>query len=233
MVAKDLPDSSPAKIPAVALREAYEDKYGAGALSGLGANAYDAWLIVQNAAAVAEKSAKPGHLRIQESATRCDRKRQGRQGDWRPDQHDRRRSLRLQHGCAGRNHRRGRRLGSGKVVPPRLWPAALTKIWDAISFRDSVRQFFSHRCLFCFHEKSSKMTTEIFVLLGQDGITNGAIYALLALSLVLVYSVTRIVFVPEGEFVTYGAMTLASIQFGGVPGTLWILCGLSAVGRSP
>jgi branched-chain amino acid transport system permease protein len=73
------------------------------------------------------------------------------------------------------------------------------------------------------------MTSEIFVLLGQDGVTNGAIYALLALSLVLVYSVTRIVFVPQGEFVTYGAMTLASIQFGGIPGTLWILCGLSAV----
>jgi branched-chain amino acid transport system permease protein len=73
------------------------------------------------------------------------------------------------------------------------------------------------------------MTSEIFVLLGQDGVTNGAIYALLALSLVLVYSVTRIVFVPQGEFVTYGAMTLASIQFGGVPGTLWILCGLSTV----
>jgi branched-chain amino acid transport system permease protein len=73
------------------------------------------------------------------------------------------------------------------------------------------------------------MTSEIFVLLGQDGITNGAIYALLALSLVLVYSVTRIVFVPQGEFVTYGAMTLASIQFGGVPGTLWILVVLSLV----
>ncbi|MCX7309077.1 MAG: branched-chain amino acid ABC transporter permease [Afipia sp.] len=73
------------------------------------------------------------------------------------------------------------------------------------------------------------MTTEIFVLLGQDGVTNGAIYVLLALSLVLVYSVTRIVFVPQGEFVTFGAMTLASIQFGVLPGTLWILAGLCLI----
>jgi branched-chain amino acid transport system substrate-binding protein len=60
MVAKDLPDSSPAKIPAVTYAKLYEDKHGPGTLSGLGANAYDAWLIIQNAAAVAEKSAKPG-----------------------------------------------------------------------------------------------------------------------------------------------------------------------------
>jgi branched-chain amino acid transport system permease protein len=71
------------------------------------------------------------------------------------------------------------------------------------------------------------MTGEILLLLTQDGVTNGAIYALLALCLVLVYSVTRVVFVPQGEFVTYGAMTLAAIQNGGTPGTIWIVVGLS------
>jgi branched-chain amino acid transport system permease protein len=70
------------------------------------------------------------------------------------------------------------------------------------------------------------MTGEILLLLAQDGITNGAIYALLALCLVLVYSVTRVVFVPQGEFVTYGAMTLAAIQNGVLPGTIWIVMGL-------
>ena len=53
------------------------------------------------------------------------------------------------------------------------------------------------------------MTTEIAMLLGQDGITNGAIYGLLAIALVLIYTVTRIIFIPQGEFVAYGALTLA------------------------
>jgi branched-chain amino acid transport system permease protein len=70
------------------------------------------------------------------------------------------------------------------------------------------------------------MTGEIALLLGQDGLTNGAIYALLALALVLVYTVTRIVYVAQGEFVTYGAMTLATLQLGAVPGTVWLVLAL-------
>jgi branched-chain amino acid transport system substrate-binding protein len=60
MVSKDLPDSNPAKDPAVSYQKLYEGKYGPNSLSGLGANAYDAWLIIQSAAVVAEKTAKPG-----------------------------------------------------------------------------------------------------------------------------------------------------------------------------
>src|ERR1700724_734854 len=41
----------------------------------------------------------------------------------------------------------------------------------------------------------------------QDGITNGAIYALLGLALVLVFAVTRVILIPQGEFVTYGALS--------------------------
>src|SRR4029453_2305903 len=70
------------------------------------------------------------------------------------------------------------------------------------------------------------MNLDIALLLGQDGITNGAIYALLALALVLVYAVTRVVFVPQGEFITYGALTLASLQSGLVPGTIWLILAL-------
>ncbi|MGD1327960.1 branched-chain amino acid ABC transporter permease, partial [Pandoraea pnomenusa] len=51
------------------------------------------------------------------------------------------------------------------------------------------------------------MDLSIVVLLAQDGITTGAIYALLALALVLVFSVTRVIFIPQGEFVSYGALT--------------------------
>jgi branched-chain amino acid transport system permease protein len=70
------------------------------------------------------------------------------------------------------------------------------------------------------------MDLQIALLLGQDGIVNGAIYALLALALVLVFAVTRVIFIPQGEFVALGALTLASFQAGKVPGTLWLLAGL-------
>lgn len=67
------------------------------------------------------------------------------------------------------------------------------------------------------------MDAQIALMLGQDGLTNGAIYALLALALVLVFAVTRIIFVPQGEFVAYGALTLAMLQAGTIPATVWML----------
>ena len=60
----------------------------------------------------------------------------------------------------------------------------------------------------------------IFPILTADGLTNGAVYALLSLALVLVFAVTRVIFVPQGEFVMFGALTLAALQQGKVPGTL-------------
>lgn len=72
------------------------------------------------------------------------------------------------------------------------------------------------------------MDLQIALLLGQDGVTNGAIYALLALALVLVFAVTRVIFIPQGEFVAFGALTLASLQAGKLPGTLWLLLGMGA-----
>ncbi|HEV6965601.1 branched-chain amino acid ABC transporter permease [Roseateles sp.] len=67
------------------------------------------------------------------------------------------------------------------------------------------------------------MDLTIAAILGLDGLTNGAIYALVALALVLVFSVTRVIFIPQGEFVAFGALTLASLQAGKVPGTVWLL----------
>ena len=46
------------------------------------------------------------------------------------------------------------------------------------------------------------MDLAIFALLVKDGVTNGAIYALLALALVLVFAPTRVIWVPSGEFVS-------------------------------
>lgn len=73
------------------------------------------------------------------------------------------------------------------------------------------------------------MDLQIALLLGQDGLTNGAVYALLALALVLVFAVTRVIFIPQGEFVAFGALTLASFQAGKTPGTLWLLLGAGVV----
>ncbi|TSE35648.1 branched-chain amino acid ABC transporter permease [Tepidimonas charontis] len=72
------------------------------------------------------------------------------------------------------------------------------------------------------------MDGQIALFLAQDGLINGAIYALMALALVLVFSVTRVIFVPQGELVAYGALTMAVLQAGGVPATLWLLLALAA-----
>ncbi|GLT23711.1 branched-chain amino acid ABC transporter permease [Zoogloea oryzae] len=69
------------------------------------------------------------------------------------------------------------------------------------------------------------MDAEIIAMLGQDGVTNGAIYALLALALVLVFAVTRVIFIPQGELLAWGALTMAALEAGTFPGTVWLLVG--------
>jgi branched-chain amino acid transport system permease protein len=73
------------------------------------------------------------------------------------------------------------------------------------------------------------MNLTIAALLAQDGITNGAIYALLALALVMVFAVTRVIWVPAGEFVSYGTLTLAALQLGKAPGTVGLLAGMALI----
>src|SRR6202049_265204 len=67
------------------------------------------------------------------------------------------------------------------------------------------------------------------LFLVQDGITNGAIYALLGLALVLVFAVTRVLLIPQGEFVTYGALTYASLSAGHMPGTARLALAMGVV----
>ncbi|MDC8784567.1 branched-chain amino acid ABC transporter permease [Roseateles koreensis] len=73
------------------------------------------------------------------------------------------------------------------------------------------------------------MDLSIASILMLDGLTNGAIYALLALATVLMFAVTRIIFIPQGEFVAFGALTLAGLQMGTRPGTIPFLLTLAAV----
>ena len=73
------------------------------------------------------------------------------------------------------------------------------------------------------------MTPEIALLLAQDGITTGAIYVLVALGLVLIFLVTRVIFVPFGDVVGYAALTLAALQLKQTPGTVWLVLTLAAL----
>jgi len=73
------------------------------------------------------------------------------------------------------------------------------------------------------------MDFSIASILMLDGVTNGAVYALLGLATVLVFTVTRVIFIPQGEFVAYGALTLAMLQAGKTPGTVWLLLILAVV----
>ncbi len=78
----------------------------------------------------------------------------------------------------------------------------------------------------------SVLDTDIALILLQDGLVNGAVYALLALALVLVFAVTRVILIPVGEFVAFGALTYAALTAGQRPGSLWLLgaLGLAACG---
>jgi branched-chain amino acid transport system permease protein len=73
------------------------------------------------------------------------------------------------------------------------------------------------------------MTPEIALLLAQDGITTGAIYVLVALGIVLIFLVTRVIFVPFGDIVGYAALTLAALQLKQTPGTVWLVLTLAAI----
>lgn len=84
------------------------------------------------------------------------------------------------------------------------------------------------------------MDFSIASILTLDGVTNGAIYALLALATVLVFAITRVIFIAQGEFVAYGAITLAMLQngnpvgsfwqrHGDLPGTVWLLLAVALI----
>lgn len=67
------------------------------------------------------------------------------------------------------------------------------------------------------------MDSTILLFLAQDGILNGAIYSLLAVAFIILFSVTRIIFVAQGDFVTYAGLTLSALERGQTPGSVWVL----------
>ena len=75
----------------------------------------------------------------------------------------------------------------------------------------------------------ANMTPDIGLILGIDGIATGSIYVLVGLGLVLIFSVTRVVFVPFGDIVAFSALTLASMQLGRLPGTVYLVAVLAVI----
>lgn len=68
-----------------------------------------------------------------------------------------------------------------------------------------------------------------------SGITLGSVYALIAISLVIVYNVSRVVCFAQGEFFVFGALTMVGLTSLGIPmpiGFLLTIIGVSGLGMA-
>ncbi|MBU1359975.1 MAG: branched-chain amino acid ABC transporter permease, partial [Gammaproteobacteria bacterium] len=73
------------------------------------------------------------------------------------------------------------------------------------------------------------MTWDVALILAVDGLANGAIYLLAGLGLVLIFSVTRVVFVPFGDIAAFAALTLAAFETDRLPPTIGLVAVLAAL----
>lgn len=73
------------------------------------------------------------------------------------------------------------------------------------------------------------MDWTIFSFLLSDGLTNGVIYGLMALALVLVFAVTRVIAVFIGEIVMFAPLSYALMLQGQLPAVVWMVAGMLAL----
>src|ERR1700736_5396593 len=73
------------------------------------------------------------------------------------------------------------------------------------------------------------MDLDIAPILAMDGIASGAIYVLIGIGFVLIFTVTRVIFVPFGDIAAFTALTLASLETRHVPGTVGLVAGLAVI----
>jgi branched-chain amino acid transport system permease protein len=73
------------------------------------------------------------------------------------------------------------------------------------------------------------MDLSLAALLMQDGVVTGAIYALLATALVLVFSITHVPFVPLGGFVSFTALSLVAIQEQRTPNVAYVVMAMGVL----
>jgi branched-chain amino acid transport system permease protein len=73
------------------------------------------------------------------------------------------------------------------------------------------------------------MNSQIAAILTIDGVATGAIYVLIAIGIVLIFAVTRIIFVPFGDITAFTALTLADLEAKRSPGTAAMIAVLALV----
>jgi len=72
------------------------------------------------------------------------------------------------------------------------------------------------------------MNADIALILGADGLAGSAVYLIAGLGLVLIFSVTRVIFVPFGDIAVFAALSLGAMEMGRLPAAI-MLIGLFAV----
>jgi branched-chain amino acid transport system permease protein len=73
------------------------------------------------------------------------------------------------------------------------------------------------------------MNSQIAVILTMDGVATGAIYVLIAIGFVLIFAVTRVIFVPFGDITAFTALTLADFEAKRLPGTASMVAVLAVI----
>jgi branched-chain amino acid transport system permease protein len=73
------------------------------------------------------------------------------------------------------------------------------------------------------------MDAQIAAILAVDGVATGAIYMLIGLGFVLIFAVTRVIFVPFGDLAAFTTLTLAALEAKKLPGTVGLVIVLAAV----
>jgi branched-chain amino acid transport system permease protein len=73
------------------------------------------------------------------------------------------------------------------------------------------------------------MDLNIASILAIDGLASGAIYVLIAIGTVLIFTVTRVVFIPFGDIAAFTALTLAALEVGKLPGTAGLVVVLAVM----
>ena len=76
------------------------------------------------------------------------------------------------------------------------------------------------------------MNWDVALILTIDGLANGSVYLLAGLGLVLIFSVTRVVFVPFGDVAAFAALTLAAFEVNKLPPTVWLVLTLAILAVS-
>ncbi|CAN5721237.1 branched-chain amino acid ABC transporter permease [soil metagenome] len=71
------------------------------------------------------------------------------------------------------------------------------------------------------------MDLDIAAILSIDGLANGSVYLLAGIGLVMVFCVTRVVFMPFGDIAAFAALSMAALEAGRVPASVWLVMTLA------